>query len=154
MPASQSSPVCAPPGLLLLTIGVISFHQPPVLARPTDFWCDYHARKNMEKRIFALKKDMVRNYALISLYKVSLKQKKRKKVVVVIFGVAKPCCVLSRWTAWVLIRSPLLCSYHVFGYTQQNGQIKLWVLLAHTHHPFVCQKSGSWLQKSSKYYCM
>lgn len=44
--------------LLLLLIGVISSHLPEVQARPTDFWCNRQARKNMEERIERLKTDM------------------------------------------------------------------------------------------------
>ncbi|XP_074496353.1 thrombopoietin-like isoform X2 [Sebastes fasciatus] len=44
--------------LLLLLIGVISSHLPEVQARPTDFWCNRQARKNMEERIEMLKTDM------------------------------------------------------------------------------------------------
>ncbi len=35
------------------------------------------------------------------------------------------CAHVLRLAAWVQIRCPLLYSYHVFGYTQQNGQTKL-----------------------------
>ncbi len=65
MAARQSSPLCAPPGLLLLLIGVISCHLPEVQARPIEFWCNCKNRKIMEGKIEALKEDMVRNYALI-----------------------------------------------------------------------------------------
>lgn len=50
-----------------------------------------------------------------------------------------------RWTAWVLIHCPLLCSYHVFGYTQQNGQLKQWVIpnqSMNAHQRYVCH---SWI---------
>ncbi|XP_070762718.1 erythropoietin-like [Enoplosus armatus] len=57
MAACQSSPLCAPQGLLLL-IGVISFHVPEVQAAPADFWCNVKAREYMEKKTEGLKKDM------------------------------------------------------------------------------------------------
>lgn len=60
MAAHQSCPLCAPLGLLVLLIGVISSHLPEVQGRPTDFWCNDQARESMEKRIEGVKKDMVR----------------------------------------------------------------------------------------------
>lgn len=61
----QSSLLCVPPGLLLLLLAVISSHLPEVHARPTDFWCNCQARKNMENSIEGLKDNRVRNYALL-----------------------------------------------------------------------------------------
>ncbi|XP_068173987.1 thrombopoietin isoform X2 [Antennarius striatus] len=57
MAVHQSSPLCPPPGLLLLLIGVISSHLPEIQARPADFWCNSQARKNMGNKIEGLKKD-------------------------------------------------------------------------------------------------
>lgn len=51
MAIRQSFPLCAPAGLLLLLIGVISTHLPEVHARPKDFWCKNDSRKRMMERI-------------------------------------------------------------------------------------------------------
>ncbi|XP_065816829.1 thrombopoietin-like isoform X3 [Labrus bergylta] len=59
MSSLQSCPLCAPPGFLLLLIGVISSHLPGVQSRPVDFWCNRDARKNLVKTIEELKKDML-----------------------------------------------------------------------------------------------
>uniref|UniRef100_A0AAQ4P6Y5 Uncharacterized protein n=1 Tax=Gasterosteus aculeatus aculeatus TaxID=481459 RepID=A0AAQ4P6Y5_GASAC len=50
MADGQSSPPCAPLGVLLLLIGGIC----SVQAGPTDFWCNRQVRKTMEKEIVAL----------------------------------------------------------------------------------------------------
>uniref|UniRef100_A0A3B4ZB94 Thrombopoietin n=1 Tax=Stegastes partitus TaxID=144197 RepID=A0A3B4ZB94_9TELE len=47
MAARQSFPLYAPPGLLLLLIGVISTHLPEVHARPIDFWCKNDSRRKI-----------------------------------------------------------------------------------------------------------
>lgn len=41
-----------------------------------------------------------------------------------------------RCTAWVLTHCPLLHSSRVFGCTQRNGQIKLWVMLTQNLQTF------------------
>ncbi|XP_040037653.1 thrombopoietin isoform X6 [Gasterosteus aculeatus] len=55
MADGQSSPPCAPLGVLLLLIGGIC----SVQAGPTDFWCNRQVRKTMEKEIVGLRADMV-----------------------------------------------------------------------------------------------
>lgn len=65
MAAHQSFLLCAPLGLLLLLIGVISSHLPDVQAKDTDFWCNFRARKRMEDKISCLQREMVRIYTLI-----------------------------------------------------------------------------------------
>lgn len=58
MAARQSYPLCAPTGLLLLLIGVISSHLPDVQAKPITFWCNSESRKHMENKIEQTEKDM------------------------------------------------------------------------------------------------
>lgn len=47
--------------LLLLCTGVFSSQLPPVQARPSDFWCNYHVRRDMERRTEELNQDMVKD---------------------------------------------------------------------------------------------
>lgn len=140
VPVNPSS-CCPSSGLLLLMIGVIATLLPQLWARPTDFWCNCQARKSMERRIERMQTDVVRN-----------RNGQTKKIPLArsqnVIAVGKTCACdkhflyVVRCTAWVLTHCPLLHSSRVFGCTQRNGQIKLWVTLMQNLQTFEnCESS-------------
>lgn len=156
MATLQSSPLCGPPGLLLLLIGVITSHLPEVQAAPIVFWCNSPDRKMMANMIDGLKDGMVRNcidslisISVKSVWEQSLPWKKKnlilrsenkRKFESLVNGselsfllavracLWQNCACVLRQVAWVRILCPLRCSYQMLDWAWQNGQTKLWVI--------------------------
>lgn len=127
-------------------IGVIASPLPQVQARPSDFWCNRQARKNMERRIEGLQTDMVRIHAQISLI---MKSEWDESCIIL-----RRLCDLSQSLCWV-VQFPSCAQVHCVGSDTLSSPVQLpcvwvhtaeWVnktvsntrLNSQTHNSFVC----------------
>lgn len=130
MAALKPSLLCASLGLLLLMIGVIATPLPQVQARPSDFWCNSQARKNMERRIEGLQTDMVRIHAQISL---SMKSEWDESCIIL-----RRLCDLSRPLCWVMqfvahmTKLPSCLQVHCVGFDTLSSPVQLPCVWVHT----------------------